>query len=420
MATWNSGTVNNITYSSGSTWNATRTITAGDGVIAFIKWEGNYTLSSVSDNASTPGTWLIAVQRTYSGQPGPGAAIAYCLSHPGGTNVTVTATFSATADAILEMNLLTFTPATGKTFELDGTPTSAEGNNNSFSCGDITTTGAGFAVQWLGGYQLCSGVVAGGTPTFTKDTATENGSGTTFGQYYISSTGQTISPAASWGALGAKYVFMAAAFKEVDAGGGGYTITASGGSYTLTGSNVALNGGYRLIAASGTYTVTGADAFRDFSMAAQQGTFTFTGSSAALRKGYALAASGGSFTETGAAASLKIGRKIIAETGSFVFTGSAASLIYSGTTYTLSAEAGSFSETGANVALTAQRRMVASPGTYTFTGFDATFVKTNTYRITADSGAYTYTGRSANLVYSGAPEERNGYMVNAITIRIGI
>lgn len=216
MPTHVASTVNAITYTAQNPWTATRTIPAGALVVVPVKWENVETLVSL---ASAGGTWAIAGQRAHSAGPSiPIGGIAYCLSHPGGTDVVHTATFSGVPAAIIEMNVMVFTPDSGKTFEFEGF-TSDEGTGLTFSAPDLAVTGAGVVVQWLCGFQFAAGVAAGGSPAFTRDTATENGSGTTFAQYLIhDGTDSTITPGASWGALGAKWVFMAAAFKQVDAG----------------------------------------------------------------------------------------------------------------------------------------------------------------------------------------------------------
>ncbi len=213
-------TVNAITYTAQDPWTATRTIPAGALVVCPVKWENTETLDDFF--SSVGGTWAIAGQRAHADGPSkPIGAIAYCLSHPGGSNVVHSADFSAVPSAIIEMNVMVFTPDSGKTFAYEDF-TSDEGTGLTFSAPDLDVTGPGVVVQWLCGFQFATGVVAGGSPAFTRDTDTENGSGTTFAQYLIhDGSDTTITPGASWGALGAKWVFMAAAFKQVDAGGGG-------------------------------------------------------------------------------------------------------------------------------------------------------------------------------------------------------
>jgi hypothetical protein len=215
MATLSGTTVNNLSGSGGSSWNVTRNITAGDLVVLHFTWEDSQTLSSVADTAG--GTWAIATQQAHGSAPQPIGAIAYCLSHPGGTGVVITGTLSGAAAALLEADAQCFTPAGGTTFAADGTATPGTGNSGGpFSCGStIVTTAAGVVVEFLAGFQLTTGVTTGGTPAFTRDTPTENASGRSFAQYLLSGSAQTVTPGASWTAFSAKWVMLAAAFKEV-------------------------------------------------------------------------------------------------------------------------------------------------------------------------------------------------------------
>lgn len=217
MATFRATSVNNLSGSGGSSWNATRTIVAGDLVVFPITWEDSQTLTSVTDTAG--GTWAIATQQAHSSAPQPIGAIAYCLDHPGGTGVVITGNFSGAAAALLEADVMCFTPAGGTTFALDGVATPGTGFGATFTCGStITTTAAGVVVEFVAGFQLTTGVTAGGTPAFTRDTPTENASGRSFAQYLLSGSAQTVTPGASWGGLGANWVMLAAAFKEVASG----------------------------------------------------------------------------------------------------------------------------------------------------------------------------------------------------------
>lgn len=221
MATFISTTVKNFSYTGASTHTATRDITAGDCVVACVSWENVETLDSVTDSAG--GTWVVATQQAHPGTPAmPIGGIAYCLSHPGGTGVVVTANFSGTAGAILSMNLMCFRPAGGTSFAYDAVATPGTGFGTTFSTGSsISTADAGFVVQYVAGYQFASSVAAGGTPTFTRDTDTESGSATDFAQYLLSSSAQTVTPGASWGSGGNEWVMLALAIKEV--AGGGFT-----------------------------------------------------------------------------------------------------------------------------------------------------------------------------------------------------
>lgn len=217
MATWRSGTVNTSSGSGGSSIAVTRTITAGDLVVVCFTWEDSQTLTSVTDTAG--GTWAIATQQAQGAAPAPIAALAYCLNHPGGS-ATITGTLSGAANALLEADVLCFTPASGKSFAFDAAATPGTGSSSStFSCGStIATSASGVVVQFVGGFQLCTGVTTtGSSPAFTRDTATENASGRSFAQYLLSGSAQTVTPGATWGAATSKYVMLAAAFKEASA-----------------------------------------------------------------------------------------------------------------------------------------------------------------------------------------------------------
>ncbi len=221
MATFRTGTVNSTSYSAAANAVVVRTIVAGDMVVVPVTWENSQTISPTTFTDSVGATYLVATQASQGDPSCPIAGIAYCLSHPGGTDVTITVPCSGTAAAIIELDAMCFTPAGGTTFALDGVATPGSGAIEvSFTAGAITTTGPGVVVQFVGGYQLTAGVAVGGTPTFTRDTGTENnGVGRSFAQYLLSGSAQTVTPGASWGAAGNKYVMVAAAFKEVAAGG---------------------------------------------------------------------------------------------------------------------------------------------------------------------------------------------------------
>ncbi|MCW5657428.1 MAG: hypothetical protein KIT60_06975 [Burkholderiaceae bacterium] len=194
-------------------------ISAGQSVDVFIGWESTDTISSVTDDAGQTYTHVVTLQNP----GGPSGAIYRKVNHPGGAAVNVSVSGSGGAGP--SYGGVTVMPMNGGGGGDDGTPTSAQGEAAaSFSCGDITTTAVGYVVQFLVGYQATTGVVAGGTPTFTRDTASEANNGgtqTSFVQYLLSGSAQTVSPAASWGAIGSQYVFMAAAFKDSGGGGGG-------------------------------------------------------------------------------------------------------------------------------------------------------------------------------------------------------
>lgn len=259
MATLRAGTVNSVQtpYTGGSSWNATRTIVAGDLVVFPLTWEDAQTLVSVTDTAG--GTWAIAIQLAHGGgAPQPIGALAYCLSHPGGTNVVITGAFSGSASPILEADVMCFQPGAGNTFVLDGTASGVGSSATFVTSGPITTTGPGVVVQFLSGFQLTSGVVVGGTPVFTRDSATENGAGRSFAQYLLSGSAQTVTPGCSWGSLGGKYVLLAAAFKEVASGGSSPAISATssatprrGDTVTVTGSNFGATQGTKDIRVGG-------------------------------------------------------------------------------------------------------------------------------------------------------------------------
>lgn len=214
-------------------------------VVVCVTWEDSQTLSSVSDTAG--GTWAIASQQAQGGAPAPIGAIAYCLNHPGGST-TITATLSGTANPLIEMDVMCFTPAASTSFSLDAVMTPVTGTSSAtFTGTSISTAAAGVVVEYVAGFQLTTGVATGGSPTFTRDTGTENASGRSFAQYLLSGSAQSVTPGASWGAPASKYVLLAAAFKEVTAGPTINTqplqqVAASGATATFTVSATASAG----------------------------------------------------------------------------------------------------------------------------------------------------------------------------------
>jgi hypothetical protein len=216
MATWRSGTVNSLASVAGSSLSITRTITAGDLCVITGTWEDSQTISSITD--PNGGTWVIQNSGTaQGGAPAPIGGIAYCLSHPGGSSA-ITVNLTGSANPLLEADILCFTPAGGTSFAFDAAMTPVTGASSATFTGTGFTTVPGVVVQFVAGFQLTTAVATGGSPTFTRDTATENASGRSFAQYLINSGGGTVTPGASWGAPASKYVLLAVSFAEVTAG----------------------------------------------------------------------------------------------------------------------------------------------------------------------------------------------------------
>lgn len=220
----------------------TRSITAGNTAICLVSWEGGVTLNGVADS---DGAYTLAVQLQNSlGEPA--AAIYYRLNHGGGASIAATATFASSA-AQVNIALEQFSGGSGG---LDGTASDQSASGPPFSTPSIATTGAGFVVYWVAGYALSITAVDASTPTFTLDTgAAEPSDGDTIiAGYLISGSGQTVTPGASWASSAARWVMVAAAFKD-GGGGGGPAIVSTSSATPANGSLL-------------TITVTGAGSAR--------------------------------------------------------------------------------------------------------------------------------------------------------------
>lgn len=191
---------------------AAKSTTTGNLLVAVIKWEGNPTLSSVSDTAGN--TWTIIRQRVH-GSGNPDVALAYAENITGNASNVVTATFSS---AFAEWRRILVEEFSGiaTSSSLDGSYQDSTGTTADYTTADITTTTSGLVVLGVGDYASLSSLT--GTPGNPDFSVGVSYSDTAF-FYYISGSAQTITPGG--GATGkTQWVAIAQAFKDAAGGGG--------------------------------------------------------------------------------------------------------------------------------------------------------------------------------------------------------
>lgn len=210
-----SGTTN----SSSSTSIATTTslsVTTGNALVVVVKWEAGTgtTVTSVTDTAGN--TYTVDQQRVYGGGGGePCVAMAYCVNCTGHASNLITVNFSASVPwrSVLAMQwsgVATSSPT-------DGTHVQAEGSSGNYATAAITTTQSGLVIAGVGGYTPYVFQATGaGSPT---GSIVAQGSGSPTVQdmvvwYYISSSGQSVTPQANWVTGDDRWVMVAMALKD--------------------------------------------------------------------------------------------------------------------------------------------------------------------------------------------------------------
>lgn len=205
----------------------TKSVTAGNLLVAHIKWEGGATLTGGAWGSGN--TWTIASQTNHSTGSEPGSAIAYVLSAASTASITVTPIFSG-SPSYQRIELEEFNSSAGS-WDVDGSAITGQGSggggSGSYSCSSpassITTTAAGVVFAGVAEYAALGTVTAGGSPAFTQGAP---GSGTPNGEsfcvFLLSGSAQTVTPGASINSGYTRWVMSAQAFKE-----------SSGGSTTI-------------------------------------------------------------------------------------------------------------------------------------------------------------------------------------------
>ena len=208
-------TTGGATGNANSIATAAKSTTTGNLISVELKWEWAGTgsapvLTSVTDTAGNSYTIEQNLAPTAST---PGGAIAWAKNITGDASNVVTANFN-NATASYRRIIQTEWSGLDTTSPVDGTSQQNTGSGNTFSTAAITTTTSGVMVYAVAGYQSLT-FTAAGTPTSTLDATT----GESCSGYYISSTGQSITPGATATGTADAWVMQAVAFK--DAGGGG-------------------------------------------------------------------------------------------------------------------------------------------------------------------------------------------------------
>jgi len=189
-----------------------KSTTTGNAILVFVKWEWDGTgtagqLSSVTDTAGN--TYTIDQQSTTDGTS-PSGAIAYCMNATGNASNVITANFSQ--QATWRRIIAAEWSGLAASSPIDGTSTNSSGSGTAYSTGAITTTRSGLMFSGVGGFDTLTSPVAAGTPTGTIDSIGILND--TFVDYYISSTGQSITPGASATGSSQAWKMFGSAFKD--------------------------------------------------------------------------------------------------------------------------------------------------------------------------------------------------------------
>lgn len=180
--------------------------TTGNAIFVGVKWENatTPTLLSVTDTAGN--TYTVDQQGIYTPGNEPHGAIAYCLNATGNAANVITANFSAATATFRRIHVEEFS-GVATSAGVDGTHTVLSGTGVNFSSGAITTTGPGVVFMHVSGFTGFT-PTAGGTPAATLGATTSDA----FCQFYISATGQSVTPGASANNAG-DWIMLATAFK---------------------------------------------------------------------------------------------------------------------------------------------------------------------------------------------------------------
>jgi hypothetical protein len=207
-----------------------KSTTTGNMLVVFVKWENAVTptIDSVTDTAGN--TYEEISEFTHSSGVEPAAALFAAYNITGHAANVTTVNFSAAPANLFNRLIVEEFSGIATSSAKDGTVQTNSGTGTSYSTSNIATSTTGLVVLGVGGFTGLSGW--SGTPGTPDFTVGETVSDTGF-LYLISSSAQTVTPAAS--ATGSdKWVAIAQAFK--DAGGGG------GGGTTITGLGRRLKG----------------------------------------------------------------------------------------------------------------------------------------------------------------------------------
>ena len=192
-----------------------KSMTTGNTVIVFIKWENvaPNVVTSVTDTAGN--TYTEITEFAHSSGVEPAGALYYSTNITGNASNVVTVNFDPTPAILWTHIMVEEFSGLATSSVTDGAVQTNSGTGTSFSTSNITTSQSGLVVLGVGGFtNLSSWSGVPGTPDFTVG-VTESDSAIL---YLISGSAQTVTPAAS--ATGSdKWVAIAQAFK--DAGGGG-------------------------------------------------------------------------------------------------------------------------------------------------------------------------------------------------------
>lgn len=215
---------------------STKSTTTGNCLIAIVKWEhpsAPANLSTVTDTAGN--SWVIIGQVNYGGTGEPIIAMAYAANITGNASNAVTFTFS-NGNTNYTRGIVEEFSGLATSSVLDGSAQTNTGTTADYSTSNITTSQAGLVVLGTGDFASLSNFTGTpGTPDFSVGGTLSD---TAF-FYYISGSGQTITPGA--GADGnTQWVAIAQAFKD-SSGGSNTNYNPGAGSAAFTGRTLLVN-----------------------------------------------------------------------------------------------------------------------------------------------------------------------------------
>ena len=164
---------------------------------------------------------------------------------------------------------------------------------------------------------------------------------------------------------------------NVEAGGGGISLTVDSGTYLQAGTNTPL--------------------FASRILQADTSSYSQVGTATPLKAELNILTTSGSYLLTGSDVNLRAARKLITETGSYSLTGTDVTLIYTpgGGGEVLVIDSGVYSLAGDELLLSAQLNIISNSGNYLLSGTE-TRIAYNA-NIVTDTGSYSLTGSNINL-----------------------
>lgn len=185
---------------------------AGNHIVAQVKWENNVDIAATPGSDPQGNTYVKGVERKRAVTLDPSGAIIYAENCAALSSQSTTVNF--TGNAIWRVMIWDELDGVATSGSLNGTPQSAEGDSTSYSTPNYTTDGAGIIMGLISGFMNLGTESAGSGFTLRNNTPSD-----TFSIYRLSTSSETVTPAAS-STAGNLWVMCAIAFDEAGGGGG--------------------------------------------------------------------------------------------------------------------------------------------------------------------------------------------------------